>query len=283
MSEMEYRLYKMVNDYRKRYGLSAIPLSKSLSYVASVHVKDLYFNHPDIEPCNSHSWSDKGTWKPFCYPRDENKKNSVWDKPKELTPYKSKGYEIVYWENSAVVIDSIISFWKSIPYFNSFLLSNGKWKGKKWESIGIGIYENYACAWFGEIPDPEGHPAICGQIERKKHPLERTDTETDKGSLSENSLPEEEQKSIKHSDKKEVSQGTPGRYYVIVKSQLPLVEMQKLADEYKLKGYPDVKILQRDGKIRLSIMDYSGKASADSALRQARQVFPDAWLLNLHP
>jgi len=27
---------------------------------------------------------------PFCYPKDENKKNSVWDKPRELTKYLQK-------------------------------------------------------------------------------------------------------------------------------------------------------------------------------------------------
>src|ERR1035437_4272893 len=104
ISPMEYKLYKMINDYRRRYDLPAIPLSKSLSYVASTHVKDLFNNHPDQDPCNAHSWSDKGPWKPFCYPRDEKKNNTVWDKPKELTNYKGKGYELVYWENNEAVI-----------------------------------------------------------------------------------------------------------------------------------------------------------------------------------
>src|ERR1035437_4201732 len=118
ISPLEYKLYPMINAYRQRYDLPPIPLSKSLCQVASTHVSDLFFHHPDQGSCNAHSWSDKGSWKPFCYPRDENKKNSVWDKAKELTKYKGKGYEIVYWENNAVVIDSIIAFWKSMDYFN---------------------------------------------------------------------------------------------------------------------------------------------------------------------
>lgn len=163
ISEDEMRLYRMINDYRHRYDLPPIPLSVSLSYVASTHMKDLFFNHPDQEPCNSHSWSDKGSWKAFCYPRDENKKNSVWDKPKEITPYKGKAYEIVYWENAQANIDTVINFWKSVAYFNSFLMNTGKWQGTKWEAIGVGIYENYACAWFGQLPDPLGPPLKEGE------------------------------------------------------------------------------------------------------------------------
>jgi len=141
ISQDEIKLYHMINDFRRKYDLPPIPLSISLCYVASSHVRDLFFNHPDQEPCNFHSWSDKGPWKAFCYPRDENKKNSVWDKPKEFTPYKGKGYEIVYWENNQADIDSVINLWKSVGYFNNFLLNTGKWQNQKWEALGVGIFE----------------------------------------------------------------------------------------------------------------------------------------------
>jgi hypothetical protein len=178
ISPLEMKLYNMINEYRARYDLPPIPLSKSLCYVASTHVKDLFYNHPDVEPCSFHSWSAEGKWKPFCYPRDEKKGNSVWDKPKELTPYKGKGYEIVYWENNPVTIDSIIPFWKSIGYFNSFLMNTGKWQGKNWNAIGIAICENYASAWFGEVQDPEGSPTECGKAPApvKKPPVPVKDT-----------------------------------------------------------------------------------------------------------
>jgi len=58
ISTDEIKLYEMINDYRRKYDLPPIPLSASLCYVASSHVKDLFYNHPDQEPCNSHSWSD---------------------------------------------------------------------------------------------------------------------------------------------------------------------------------------------------------------------------------
>jgi len=163
ISEAESKIYRMINEYRRQYDLPPIPLSRSLCYVANTHVKDLFFHNPDIEPCNFHSWSDRGPWKPFCYPGDEDKKNSVWDKPKELSGYPGKGFEIVYWENDAVMIDSVIAFWRSFDYFNGFLMNTGKWEGKQWNAIGIGICQNYAAAWFGEVADPGGTPYVCGQ------------------------------------------------------------------------------------------------------------------------
>jgi len=47
ISGMEFKLYTMINSYRQRYDLPPIPLSKSLCFVASEHVKDLFFHHPD--------------------------------------------------------------------------------------------------------------------------------------------------------------------------------------------------------------------------------------------
>ncbi len=267
ISLMEYKLYKMINDYRASYDLPAIPVSRSLSFVAETHVKDLYFNHPDAEPCNFHSWSDKGTWKPFCYPRDENKKNSVWDKPKELTNYKGKGYEIVYWENNAVIIDSIIAFWKSIPYFNSFLTNTGRWQGKKWNAIGIGIYENYACAWFGELADTEEPPFVCGQHPESQKPADKVIPPPSPGSQKPEPTP------------LQVSKPSGGTFYIIVKSQHPMGEMKSALEDLKSQGYRDAKILEKEDKVRLSIMEFKVKASADSALREIRKNYKDAWIL----
>jgi hypothetical protein len=272
ISGPEYKLYKMINEYRKRYDLPPIPLSKSLCYVASTHVKDLFINHPDQGPCNSHSWSDKGTWKPFCYPGDEKKNNSVWDKPKEITNYKGKGYEIVYWENSPAVIDSIIQFWKSIGYFNSFLMSSGKWQGMKWNAIGIGICENYACAWFGELYDPEGEPIVCG-MEPVKKPEEKPAASVPTEKQPVPSAPGKDTRSPQ-----ELMMPYQGIYYIVVKSQFPLEDMKKTAGELKAGGYPQAKVIQKDGKIRVSIMEFTNKAKADSALREVRKMYKDAWI-----
>lgn len=46
-------------QYRIEKGLAEIPLSKSLTFVAQTHVKDMELN-PASGYCNMHSWSDKG-------------------------------------------------------------------------------------------------------------------------------------------------------------------------------------------------------------------------------
>ncbi len=287
ISSMEYKLYNMINAYRQRYDLPPIPLSKSLCFVASMHVKDLFFHHPDQGSCNAHSWSDQGSWKPFCYPRDENKKNSVWDKPKELTPYRAKGFEIVYWENDAVVIDSIIAFWKSMDYFNSFLMNTGKWQGKKWNAIGIGLHENYACAWFGELPDPEGGPFICGQEPQKTVlPLKEKPAQAEKKKPekkeAEEKFPSELKKKEKPAEPK-VNNENPvsGKeyYYIIVKGVAPEKELQRFLKDLRSKGYSTSRLIEKNGKQRVSIMGFPDKSKADSALRQVKKTWVDAWLL----
>jgi hypothetical protein len=271
ISPVEVELYNMINEYRKLYDLPPIPLSRSLSYVAKTHVRDLFFNRPDQGACNFHSWSDKGKWKSFCYPKDEKKNFSVWDKPKEITPYKSKGYEIVYWENNPVMIDSILPFWRSIDYFNSFLIYTGKWQGKTWMAIGIGIYENYAAVWFGEVPDPEGEPWICGQEKEKKIIIDepRTDSLTSSAEPVENQL-----KTVV----KEVIPESLCTYYIIVSSQQPKAKSNQLASDLHVKGYKDAKVLVKSNKVRVSIMELNIKAEADSALREVKKIYKDAWI-----
>lgn len=272
VSESEWKLYRMINEYRRQYDLPAVSLSKSLSYVATTHVKDLYFNHPDEEPCNAHSWSDKGYWKSFCYPKDEDKMNSVWDKPKEISNYPGKGYEIVYWENNPVIIDSVFMFWKSFDYFNSFLTNSGRWEGKSWNAIGIGIVENYAVAWFGEVQDPAGVPVVCGQEPIKEPTV-----------IVEKNIPKpvvQQQDTIqlvsgKSTDNELKKTGT---YFVIVRSMLPRKEAEAVLKNLKAKGYQDARLVITNGKIRVSINESRDKEEATRLWREAKKSYKDAWL-----
>ncbi|MCX6282532.1 MAG: CAP domain-containing protein [Bacteroidetes bacterium] len=285
VSEEEMRLYRMINDYRVRYDLPPIPLSVSLCYVASAHVKDLFFHHPDQEPCNSHSWSDKGPWKPFCYPRDENKKNSVWDKPKEFTPYKDKGYEIVYWENNQVDIDSVINLWKTLDYFNSFLMNTGKWQGKKWEAIGVGIYENYACAWFGQVPDPYGPPLLVGENpaitvsydtgkkkEAVKKPVPAVAVAVKPPPVADSTIPD-------------TSKAGHLKYYIIVKSNVLFKDSAKFVKFYSEQGFPLSKSLTKEGKARISVFETFDRTEATAKLKEVKVKNKGAWILkiNQHP
>jgi len=286
ISPAEFQLYNMVKEYRIKKNLPVIPLSRSLCYVATAHVRDLYFNHPDRDACNFHSWSGKGPWKPFCYPQDENKKNSVWDKPKEFTPYKGKAFEIVYWENTSVNIDSVMAFWTSVAYFNSFLMNVGKWQGTQWNAIGIGICENYACAWFGEIPDQDGTPAICGNAHAgivrdtsvtppgKKNVVAINSKEKSEKDFKPDTLTRNAKLS-----KLERLDVQNGKFYIIVKSQIPLSEARLMIKGIKEKGFPDAKIIQRENKIRISVYESISKLEAEKKLSEVRKIYKDAWLL----
>ena len=274
ISPEEMDLYDKINAYRESLSLPPISISRSLSYVAKTHARDLFFNNPDQGDCNSHSWSGAGNWKPFCYPGDEKKNNSVWDKPKELTPYNSKGYEIVYWENNPVNIDSVLPFWKSIDYFNSFLVSNGKWQGKTWMAVGIGICENYASVWFGEAADPEGQPWICGREPVKQPTTEPPATEPVQAVNEQDDIVQ----------KTEIRADTAARsviYYIIVSSQQPREKSRKFSEELITKGYKDAKVLINGNKVRVSIMEFREKPSADSALKEVKKSFRDAWIYKL--
>lgn len=262
----EMNLYHMINDYRKQNNLPPIPLSKSLSYVADLHAKDLFAHHPDQGACNFHSWSNKGFWAPFCYPRDENKKNSVWDKPRELTKYPSRGYEIVYWENNPLVTDTVMMVWKTEEYFNSFLLNTGKWQGKPWNAIGIAVYENYACAWFGEVPDPEGAATVCGAA--PEPPKRDTLTQPVKPATKPVTEPKSPQ-----------TDSTSGVYYIIVNTLLPKDKANQLANALKEKGYPDAKLIEKNGKLRVSIMESPDKTAMMGKLKEVKKIYRDAWIL----
>jgi hypothetical protein len=348
ISSEEMKLYTLINEYRKEYNLPPVPLSRSLCYVASTHVKDLITHHPDKGSCNFHSWSDKGFWKPFCYPRDENKKYSVWDKPKEICNYPGKGFEIVYWENNPVTFDSILPFWKSVDYFNAFLMNTGKWQDKKWNAIGIAIFGNYASAWFGEIPDPAGEPYVCGHPPLKKPEIVKQTTDTvkkqkpvadtlakkpakgkktvkplvkthDSTALSKSQklkTPDttalSKSQKLKPAENQAVKTDTvpvkPGKtskkekpvskiadtaahvavpvlpahdrkYFIIISSQLTLAESKKYAEKLIKEGYPGTKILKKDNKNRISILEFNEKLKADSALRVVKKTFRDAWIL----
>jgi len=149
----EKKLYNLIMEYRKANGLPSIPLSASLTYVAQTHVHDLNDNHPDIGKCNTHSWSDKGSWTECCYTSDHAQAKGMWLKPKELTSYQGYGYEIAHWSSNYTTAEGSLEGWKSSPGHNAVVLNQSIWGNHPWQAIGIGIYNNYAVVWFGEERD----------------------------------------------------------------------------------------------------------------------------------
>jgi len=165
ISKTEFELYKLINNYRKDKGLPAIEFSKSLSFVAKTHAKDLAENYKESERCNMHSWSNKGDWSSCCYTKDHRKAKCMWGKPKELTNYSGIGYEIAFFStypaDLANQAEASLKGWKKSKGHNSIIINRGQWKKAKWKSLGIGIYGDYVVAWFGQENDPEGKPRMC--------------------------------------------------------------------------------------------------------------------------
>lgn len=162
LSNEEMKLYKLVNEYRKQNGLSPVMISRSLTFVAQQHSKDLALNNPNKnEHCNLHSWSSKGEWTECCYTKDHAKASCMWDKPRELTNYKGNGFEISAWSSSNISANQSLQIWKGSSAHNQVIINKGMWGNHPWKAIGIGIYNGYANIWFGEVLDTEKKPLIC--------------------------------------------------------------------------------------------------------------------------
>lgn len=156
LSEEEMKLYNLVMQYRASMGLYSIPLSKSLTYVAQVHVRDLdrYYSLDNNGICNMHSWSSNGNWSSCCYTSDHARATCMWNKPSELTSYRGRGYEIAYASYGNATADGALEGWKKSPKHHETIINQGIWQSR-WNAIGVGIYNNYAVIWFGREQDTE--------------------------------------------------------------------------------------------------------------------------------
>ena len=168
LSEKEKELVKLINDYRISLGKKPLNVSKSLTYVARTHNKDqiLYFdpNWTDEQgrPANEHSWSEHGNWTPIMY-NEYGSYKPMWDKPKELTSYKSSGHEITtgypHILEAEMLPKTALDNWKNSPDHNEFIIKeNILYDVYNAERImGVSIHGNYANIWFGNDPtDPAG-------------------------------------------------------------------------------------------------------------------------------
>ena len=93
-------------------------------------------------------------------------------------------------------------------------------------------------------------------------------------------LPPKAQKTAPAAQNTSVSQkdSIPGTYYIIVKTNLPVEEANKLVATLTAE-YPDAKVLTKDEKIRVSVFQSPDKALVTKRLKQVKQTYKDAWLL----
>jgi hypothetical protein len=255
ISADEYRLYQLINTLRTVNDMPAIDLSASLSHVAHLHISDLIQNHPDTSICNLHSWSDKGEWTTCCYQAYVPNQDCMWDKPKELTPYKCRGYELAYWGSEEIIPDSLMKLWMRIPEVQDMLLNRGTYEKKKWLAAGVGIQKGYAVVWFGQVKDKLATPKIC-----------------DNNSIKEE-IPEKVSQKILIVNKK------TGRYYLIFGSYDKLKDAEKQIKKYFKAGFNEAKIVISSDKIRVSLSDHPNLDAAKSAKAKLSNTYKDAWII----
>lgn len=258
ISQKEYQLYKAINIYREKLALDAIPLSKSLCYVANTHATDLAANYPMGEDCNMYSWSDKGDWKAFCFPTDQSKKNDIKDKAKEISGYPGKAWELTYWDNIEVSAEEVVSFWNSIPYTSAILSNTEKFVDYGWMSMGVAIKEGYVLVWLGKEVDFLPSTTICETGEK----------------ILNKSVPNELTTNSSQAPSKE------GMYYIIIGSYNRKSDAESAVKSYKEMGYPNASVQEDQGKIRVSIDQFANKTEAESALSGYRNKFRGAWVFS---
>ncbi|HEY9116123.1 MAG TPA: SPOR domain-containing protein [Bacteroidales bacterium] len=161
ISTQEKALFDKINQLRKIYSKKPLKLSASLSYVAKVHVDDLLRNNPDTSVCNLSSWSNKGSWNACCYNPYVLNQDCMWDKPKELTPYPYRGYEIAGYFEEEFTVDSVLDLWSGEKEVIDMLIAEGEYSNKDWVCMGVGMNSNYVSVWFGQRADGAGVPKVC--------------------------------------------------------------------------------------------------------------------------
>jgi hypothetical protein len=255
ISSNEFILAKMINDYRRQNNLADIPISKSLFFVAYSHVQDLAQNQAYRNNCGLHSWSENGDWNPCCYLKEDVKTNCMNDKPKELTGYKGKGYEMIYWGSEEAIPADAIEVWKSTALTNEMMLNQGKWNTKTWKSIGIGLLDGYASVWFGDETDPSQGIKLCQNDSIVKNQLsDSTTSPVIKKGLSEN------------------------HYFLIIGSFKSREQAAEQVASLVKKGIHDTFIIEKDNIFRVALASYHSLEEAQKNLNKHLSRFKGIWI-----
>ena len=260
ISSDEFILAKMINDYRRQNNLPVIPLSKSLFFVAKAHVQDLARNHPDRYNCGLHSWSDKGDWKPCCYGNEAGKGNCMNDKPKELTAYKGKGFEMIYWGSEVAVPVDAIDVWKSTALTNEMMLNQGKWKTRVWKSLGVGLTDGYASVWFGDETDQLHGIQLC-----------QSDSVVDSQPGTQTSA---------SSTMPVTTYGQNEKHFLLITGSFKEKQQAKKQVASHIKqGFPNAAIIEKDNVFRVALEAYKSQEEAQKALNKLVSRFKGIWIL----
>lgn len=152
LTRQENELFRLISEYREENGKPPIPLSKSLTYVAQLHVRDLTSNKVS-PPYTLQSWSKNGPWEGVRYTANHRHARLMWNKPKELTNYSGDGFEISFFRKGGTNARTAFSSWARQRSVSAIILNEGNWETISWNAVGVGLYGEYAVVWFGDKKD----------------------------------------------------------------------------------------------------------------------------------
>jgi len=249
ISAEEMRLFNEINRLRSDYGKTKLKISTSLAYVAHTHVNDLQVNHPDTSICGLSSWSDKGSWKACCYNPYVLNEKCMWDKPKELTSYPYRGYELVTFFEDKLSVDSVIKLWSSSREVLDMILTQEKYGQKKWICAGVGINEHYVSVWFGQRADKTAKPRVCDKT---------AETAT---AITANASHEK------------------SYYYLIYGSFDNDRDAREALKRLQKKDFPKAGILEKDNRTRIYLGKYVSLKEATYVKQNLPYTYREAWIL----
>lgn len=255
IDEDELALANQINQFRKQNDMEVLPVSSALSYVADVHVKDLYLHYNPFGDCNLLSWSDSGRWEECCTSGENY--DCMYSKPAELTKYEGKGYELVYYQNTQITSGLAFNAWKGNPSAKSMMLQQGKYEDKTWQVIGVALFDGYASVWFGEKTDDAGEPPICSEMEQVIQRDEEENVELNQESAE---VPE---------------------YYIIVASHRE--EDDALKGKERLSKKFSAIVLQSGSNFRVALGPFKGYSNAQKQKESLAAEYPQAWILKSEP
>lgn len=249
ISTQEKALFDKINELRTLYGKKPLKLSTSLSYVAKVHVEDLLNNNPDTSVCNLSSWSNMGSWTPCCYNPYVLHQDCMWDKPKELTAYPYRGYEIAGYFEESFTADSVLKLWTKEKEVVTVLIAEGEHSTKDWVCAGVGMNGNYVSVWFGQKADGAGAPQICaGKPELALIPEKNGDTL-----------------------QREV-------YYLIIASFNNVNEAREAVKKYRKEGYENAGTLKSGEMTRVFLARFDDMKEAMQVKSKLPYAYREAWI-----
>jgi hypothetical protein len=257
ISRSEERLVEFINALRKQNRMPEIALSASLSFVAKTHIADLQRNRPDTSICSTASWSDQGIWTACCYQGYVLKNECMWDKPKELTPYTFRGYELSYYDEGIIEVDKLWELWLSTEEVVDMFLTRGKHTDKKWAAVGVGISDNFASVWFGQRADAKGKPRVCSESDVAfRAPFKDSRQISSTAEATETS-----------------------KFFLIYGSFAVRADAEEALRRYKNAGFRNAQIVTKEKRIRVALDVFPTLREAMFAKEKLSASYGDAWIM----